>query len=70
MRIGKRITWPAWLVRGAGGADLDPHEALVLRLNEQYPGGDVGVLASLFLNRVCLDAGQAVGVCTWMPARR
>ncbi|KAF5828881.1 RmlC-like cupin domain-containing protein [Dunaliella salina] len=46
--------------QGNGAAGLDPHESLVLRLNSQYPGGDVGVLASLFLNRVSLNSGQAV----------
>ena len=40
----------------------------MLTLNTQFPGGDVGVLASLFLNRVSLSAGQAVScvVCVCM----
>jgi len=53
-----RLTPRAGAKSAAG--TLDPHEALMLRLNSQYPGGDVGVLASLFLNRVSLNAGQAV----------
>lgn len=45
---------------GSGGAPLlSAKEALVLRLNEQYPG-DVGVLSAFFLNLVSLDAGAAI----------
>ena len=44
----------------SGTQTLAPHEALMLTLNSQFPGGDVGVLASLFLNQVSLSAGQAV----------
>ena len=32
---------------------LEAKEALALRLDQQYPGGDVGVLSSFFLNLVC-----------------
>jgi mannose-6-phosphate isomerase len=32
---------------------------LIVRLNEQYPGGDVGVLAPYFLNHFFLDPGEA-----------
>jgi mannose-6-phosphate isomerase len=35
----------------AGGRTLSDKEALVLRLNEQYPN-DVGVLSAFFLNLV------------------
>lgn len=35
----------------ASGRTLSPKEALVLRLNEQYPN-DVGVLSAFFLNLV------------------
>lgn len=38
---------------------LDAKEALVLRLNEQYPD-DVGVLAALFLNLLHLQEGQVI----------
>ncbi len=43
----------------AGGKrPLTPKEALVLRLDAQYPA-DVGVLSAFFLNLVTLKAGQA-----------
>ena len=38
--------------------ELTPKEALVLRLQGQYPD-DVGVLAAFFLNLLHLQAGQA-----------
>ncbi len=38
--------------RAAAGQALDEHEALALRLDEQFPGGDVGVLSAFFLNLV------------------
>lgn len=38
--------------RAAAGEALDEHEALALRLDEQFPGGDVGVLSAFFLNLV------------------
>lgn len=38
---------------------LSAKEALVLRLNQQYPD-DVGVLAAFFLNLVTLKAGQVL----------
>ena len=44
-------------VRAGGTRELTPKEALVLRLNEQYPL-DVGVLSAFFLNLVTLKAGQ------------
>ncbi|GMT33361.1 hypothetical protein PFISCL1PPCAC_24658, partial [Pristionchus fissidentatus] len=34
-------------------------ELLLVRLNEEYPGGDVGVFAPLFLNYFALRPGQA-----------
>lgn len=43
----------------AGASPLSAHEALVLRLDAQYPG-DVGVLAAWFLNLVTLQPGQAI----------
>lgn len=39
-------------LRAQEGA-LQPHEALALRLDAQFPGGDVGVLSAFFLNLVC-----------------
>ncbi len=39
---------------------LTARDRLALRLNTQYPGGDVGVLSSFFLNYVTLSAGQAL----------
>lgn len=39
--------------------DSDPAADWILRLNNDYPG-DIGVLAPLFLNLVCLDPGQAM----------
>ena len=33
---------------------LEAKEAMALRLDQQYPGGDVGVLSSFFLNLVGL----------------
>ncbi len=44
----------------AAGRRLAPREALALRLDAQYPGGDVGVLSSFFLNHVTLQPGQAI----------
>lgn len=51
--------------RGAGGA-LSPREALALLLDAQYPG-DVGVLASFFLNLLVLAPGQAVALAANEP---
>lgn len=42
----------------ADGRELTPKEALVLRLNAQYPA-DVGVLSAYFLNLVVLEPNQA-----------
>jgi len=39
-------------------------EALALRLDSQYPGGDVGLMAAFFLNTVRLRCGQAI----YLPA--
>ena len=47
-------------VRVGGTRALTPKEALVLRLNDQYPL-DVGVLSAFFLNLVPLKAGQVPG---------
>ncbi|KAI9263187.1 phosphomannose isomerase type I [Phascolomyces articulosus] len=38
----------------------DPMAELVLRLNQQYPGGDIGVFAVLLLNYVTMEPGQAM----------
>ncbi|KAI9315391.1 mannose-6-phosphate isomerase [Dichotomocladium elegans] len=35
-------------------------DSLVLRLDEQYPGGDIGVFSMLMLNYVTLEPGQAI----------
>lgn len=40
-----------------GGRALTPKDALVLRLNAQYPA-DVGVLSAYFLNLVVLEPNQ------------
>ena len=42
------------------GRGLSPKEALVLRLQSQFPH-DVGVLSAFFLNYVTLSAGQVRG---------
>uniref|UniRef100_A0A183BU46 mannose-6-phosphate isomerase n=1 Tax=Globodera pallida TaxID=36090 RepID=A0A183BU46_GLOPA len=39
--------------------DRAPVDELVLRLNNQFPGGDIGVLAPFFLNFFTLQPGQA-----------
>lgn len=54
---------------GKGGdrpAAPTPHEALALRLEQQY-GSDVGVLACFFLNHVVLRPGQAVALAANEP---
>jgi mannose-6-phosphate isomerase len=38
----------------------DTISKLVLRLDQQYPGGDVGVFSSLLLNYVSMEPGQAI----------
>lgn len=43
---------------------LTAKEALALRLNSQYPGGDVGVLSCFFLNLLHMKPGQAI----YLPA--
>ncbi|KAL3094453.1 hypothetical protein niasHT_025929 [Heterodera trifolii] len=40
-------------------SDPAPVDSLVLRLNSQFPGGDIGVLAPFFLNFFTLRPGQA-----------
>jgi mannose-6-phosphate isomerase len=50
----------------AAGRPLGAKEALVLRLNEQYPG-DVGVLAAWFLNHVRLGPGEAIALAANEP---
>ena len=43
---------------------LEAKEALALRLDEQYPGGDVGVFSAFFLNLVGLRGGLGLGIET------
>ena len=50
---------------GSNGG-LTAKEALVLRLNAQYPG-DVGVLSAFFLNFVTLPAGAAIHLAANEP---
>lgn len=38
----------------------DTISKLVIRLDQQYPGGDVGVFSSLMLNYVSMEPGQAI----------
>ncbi|CEP08577.1 hypothetical protein [Parasitella parasitica] len=38
----------------------DSISKLVIRLDEQYPGGDVGVFSCLMLNYVIMEPGQAI----------
>ncbi|KAI8639677.1 phosphomannose isomerase type I [Parasitella parasitica] len=38
----------------------DPISKLVIRLDEQYPGGDIGVFSCLMLNYVIMEPGQAI----------
>ncbi|EFJ44150.1 hypothetical protein VOLCADRAFT_65163 [Volvox carteri f. nagariensis] len=47
----------------APGEELTPHEALALRLNEQFPD-DVGLMSAFFLNLVRLPDGHAI----YLPA--
>jgi hypothetical protein len=49
------------------GQELTEKEALALRLNTQYPGGDVGVLSCFFLNlvsRVLMVIKTCTGSCS------
>ncbi|KAI8100092.1 phosphomannose isomerase type I [Halteromyces radiatus] len=41
-------------------SNLDTMDQLVLRLDREYPGGDVGVFSSLLLNYVVMTPGQAI----------
>jgi mannose-6-phosphate isomerase len=38
----------------------DTISKLIIRLDQQYPGGDVGVFSSLMLNYVSMEPGQAI----------
>ena len=38
----------------------DTMSQLLIRLDQQYPGGDVGVFSSLLLNYVTMQPGQAI----------
>lgn len=40
--------------------DDDTISKLLVRLDQQYPGGDVGVFSSLLLNYVSMEPGQAI----------
>jgi mannose-6-phosphate isomerase len=46
---------------------LTPAEALALRLDAQYPGGDVGVLSAFLLNIVSVPAGGALFMAAGEP---
>jgi mannose-6-phosphate isomerase len=48
-------------VQAAENRTADPAADWVLRLNEAYPG-DIGVLAPIYLNLVCLSPGQAMSL--------
>ena len=50
----------------AAGQALSPREAMALRLCREYPG-DVGVLASFFLNHITLQPGEAVALAANEP---
>jgi mannose-6-phosphate isomerase len=50
----------------AASRSLTPKESLALRLEDQYPG-DVGVLASWFLNYVRLQPGEAIALAANEP---
>ena len=50
----------------AAGQALFPREAMALRLCGEYPG-DVGVLASFFLNHITLQPGEAVALAANEP---
>ncbi|CAO3577375.1 unnamed protein product [Absidia cylindrospora] len=41
-------------------SELDILDQLVLRLDQQYPGGDVGVFSAILLNYVVMTPGQAI----------
>lgn len=41
-------------------SDLETLDQLVLRLDREYPGGDVGVFSALLLNYVVMTPGQAI----------
>lgn len=47
------------LVNRLQGTD-DPMAELVVRLDQQYPGGDIGVFCTLLLNYVTMEPGQAM----------
>ncbi|KAI8147986.1 phosphomannose isomerase type I [Fennellomyces sp. T-0311] len=38
----------------------DPMAELVVRLDQQYPGGDIGIFSTLLLNYVTMEPGQAM----------
>ncbi|GAA5815451.1 hypothetical protein MFLAVUS_008961 [Mucor flavus] len=40
--------------------DEDTISKLLVRLDQQYPGGDVGVFSSLLLNYISMEPGQAI----------
>eukprot|EP00898_Chlorokybus_atmophyticus_P001803 jgi/Chlat1/2623/Chrsp178S02473 len=48
------------LQRDAQDRPLTDVEQLVMRLDQQYPGGDVGVFAAYFLNHFTLQPGEGV----------
>jgi mannose-6-phosphate isomerase len=50
------------------GGGVTEKEALALRLNSQYPGGDVGVLSCFFLNLV--RAASLLLVVEWLGSTK
>lgn len=56
----------ARLASEALSTPLSPREALVVRLQREYPG-DVGVLASYFLNYLTLQPGEGVFLAANIP---
>ncbi|CAO3630729.1 unnamed protein product [Cunninghamella echinulata] len=48
-------------------SSLDQVDQLLLRLDQQYPGGDVGVFSTLLLNYVVMTPGQAMFLCANEP---
>ena len=57
----------ALISRLSSKGDLTEKEALAIRLDKQYPGGDVGVLSCFFLNLLRLNPGQAIHLPANVP---
>ncbi|ORX58141.1 phosphomannose isomerase type I [Hesseltinella vesiculosa] len=50
----------AHLISRLDASSDEPIDKLILRLDQQYPGGDVGLMSSLFLNYVVMSPGEAI----------